>query len=941
MFRLSSLLGGYGQDKRRFLIPQVIQSSMMDCGPAALKAILGGFGIHVSYGRLREACQTDVDGTSIDTLEDLAVRLGLDALQIILPPDHLFLPEAEALPALAVMRQPNGLNHFVVIWRRHGPWVQIMDPGTGRHWVRIDRVKERLYIHQHTLDAVTWQEWAVGPEFCDPLLAHMVSLCYDSVWSEARLEEALNKEAGQGLAVLDAATRMTASLVQAGGIGKGSKAGDLIQQLLGQPEHIPLGYWSAFLSSENSEQIILQGAVLLHVAGLAEEPDLEASETSEKSETRGADEETGFAGEPGGHRPSAAFQASLSLDSKAPEQQIVQALCLEGVFTPLLIISGVLLAGLGTALEVVVLRGMVEIGEQLPLVGQQAEAFTMVILFLLSLLILEWPLHSVSLRLGRRFELRLRQRFLEKIPGLGDRYFHSRLTSDMIQRAYELRHLRIVPVMGMQCLKILTEIICITAGLIILYPQGSLLILFSCLSIIALSLVTQPLVQEQDMRFRTHIGGLSRFYLDALQGLLPIRSHGAVPALRSEHERLLVDWAKAGLDFFVTYERMTAMNLLFSTGLAILLLYSYMQSGSDNSGTFILLYWMLTLPQLGRSLAELTQLYPSLRNRLLRLMEPLSAPDESYDWYQEEQASSEPTSEPTSPSCPEDCEKQENGVSVHIENVRVVLSGKTVLNGLNARLSAGEQVAVVGHSGTGKSTLVGLLLGWYRPASGGTVRVNGELLQGERLQQLRRELVWVDPEVQLWNSSLQDNLNYGNDTVTPPTMELLSQSDLLDVLSRLPDGVDTLLGENGGFLSGGEGQRVRLGRGLHRDTPRLVILDEPFRGLTREQRRGLLAQARRYWQGATLIFISHDVSDSLGFDRVWMMKDGELVEDDQPQRLAACSGSAYAQLLEREKTVRALIWNSADWIRLRLEKGKLVSGEKQTEPQTDTQTDAS
>ncbi|CAK8718504.1 ATP-binding cassette, subfamily B [Candidatus Electrothrix laxa] len=937
----------------------------MDCGPAALRAMLGGFGLHVSYGRLRQSYQDDVDGTSMDTLADLAVRLGLDAAQIILPVDHLFLPEAEALPALTVMRQPNGLTHFVVIWRRHGPWVQIMDPGTGRHWVRIDAVKERLCIHQQTLDTVDWQEWAVGPKFCDPLLAHMVSLCYDSSWAEARLQEALNREGGEGLAVLDAATRMTASLVQAGGMSKGSEAGELIQQLFEQPAHIPQRYWSASPSPENSEQVILQGAIVLHVAGFTEEPDLqpdlqrgvepdvEASETLEASETKGAGEETGFAGEPGakrgenrdekrdGNRSSAAFDSSRSQEAKAPEQEIVQTLCLDGVFTPLLIISAVLLAGLGTAMEVVVLRGMVEIGEQLPLVGQQAEAFAMVVLFLFSLLILEWPMHIVSLRLGRRFELRLRQRFLEKIPVLGDRYFHSMLTSDMIQRAYELRHLRIIPAVGMQSLKILTEIICITAGLIILYPQGSLLILFSCLSVIALSLVTQPLVEEQDMRFRTHISGLSRFYLDALQGVLPIRSHGAVPALRSEHERLLVNWAKAGLDFFVTYERMTALNLLFSTGLAILLLSSYMQSGSDNSGTFILLYWMLTLPQLGRSLAELTQLYPSLRNRLLRLMEPLSVPDERYDWYQENQVSSKISSKaaPPSPfsSCSEGCEEQERGLSVHLENVRVVLSGKTILNGLSAQLSSGEQVAVVGPSGAGKSTLVGLLLGWYRPVSGGTVRINGELLQGERLQQLRRELVWVDPEVQLWNRSLQENLNYGNDTVTPPTMELLSQADLLEVLSRLRDGEDTLLGENGGFLSSGEGQRVRLGRGFNRDTPRLVILDEPFRGLTREQRRDLLARARRFWQGATLIFISHDVSDSLGFDRVWMMKDGELVEDDQPQRLAACSQSAYAQLLAREESVRSLIWNSADWIRLRLEKGKLVPGE----PQTDTQTDAS
>jgi hypothetical protein len=66
----------------------------MDCGPAALKCLLEGFGISVGYGRLREACQTDVDGTSIDTMEEIAVQLGLEAEQVMLPVDHLLLPEA-------------------------------------------------------------------------------------------------------------------------------------------------------------------------------------------------------------------------------------------------------------------------------------------------------------------------------------------------------------------------------------------------------------------------------------------------------------------------------------------------------------------------------------------------------------------------------------------------------------------------------------------------------------------------------------------------------------------------------------------------------------------------------------------------------------------------------------------------------------------------------
>ena len=119
---------------RRLLAPEVVQTSAMDCGPAALRCLLQGFGIAASYGRLREACQTDVDGTSIDTLEAVAGQLGLEAEQIMLPVDHVLLPEAQALPALVVVRHPNGVTHFVVAWRRHGPVVQVMDPATGRRW---------------------------------------------------------------------------------------------------------------------------------------------------------------------------------------------------------------------------------------------------------------------------------------------------------------------------------------------------------------------------------------------------------------------------------------------------------------------------------------------------------------------------------------------------------------------------------------------------------------------------------------------------------------------------------------------------------------------------------------------------------------------------------------------------------------------------------------
>ena len=102
----------------KWLAPEVIQSSSMDCGPASLKALLEGYGIRVSYGRLREACQTDVDGTSIDSLEAVACELGLEAEQIMVPLDHIFLGAAEALPAVVVVQLADGNTHFVVAWPR-------------------------------------------------------------------------------------------------------------------------------------------------------------------------------------------------------------------------------------------------------------------------------------------------------------------------------------------------------------------------------------------------------------------------------------------------------------------------------------------------------------------------------------------------------------------------------------------------------------------------------------------------------------------------------------------------------------------------------------------------------------------------------------------------------------------------------------------------------
>src|SRR3954469_527487 len=148
----------------RTIIPEVVQISATDCGPASIKSVFAGMGCELNYRLLREACQTDVDGTSTDTLEELAGQLGLDAEEVMLPLDHVFLPEAHALPAIIVTLSAGGRQHFVVLWKRLGPFIQIMDPIVGRRWTRIETIASTFYQHTTSAPAAAWREWAGSAE---------------------------------------------------------------------------------------------------------------------------------------------------------------------------------------------------------------------------------------------------------------------------------------------------------------------------------------------------------------------------------------------------------------------------------------------------------------------------------------------------------------------------------------------------------------------------------------------------------------------------------------------------------------------------------------------------------------------------------------------------------------------------------------------------------
>jgi ABC-type transport system involved in cytochrome bd biosynthesis fused ATPase/permease subunit len=212
------------------------------------------------------------------------------------------------------------------------------------------------------------------------------------------------------------------------------------------------------------------------------------------------------------------------------------------------------------------------------------------------------------------------------------------------------------------------------------------------------------------------------------------------------------------------------------------------------------------------------------------------------------------------------------------------------------------------------------LLGWHRLATG-TLSIDGAALSGADLEALRRETAWVDPVIQIWNRPFLDNLGYSLGNASFDAMgSIIESSDLRGVLQKLPFGFQTPLGEGGALLSGGEGQRVRLGRAMLQRNVRLALLDEPFRGLDRDQRRRFHADARQWWQDATLLCVTHDARETLSFDRVLVVEGGRIVEDGPPGLLAS-STSRYRDLLDAEDSLRTELWAADWWRRIHIEGG--------------------
>jgi len=211
-----------------------------------------------------------------------------------------------------------------------------------------------------------------------------------------------------------------------------------------------------------------------------------------------------------------------------------------------------------------------------------------------------------------------------------------------------------------------------------------------------------------------------------------------------------------------------------------------------------------------------------------------------------------------------------------------------VLKSLSFHVNPGEKVALAGHSGAGKSTIIQLLLRFYEPQSG-AIKVDDELLGSWDLKSLRSHIGVVPQEVLLFGGSIRENISYAKPGASEDELvEAAKKANAWQFISQFPEGMETLVGERGVKLSGGQRQRIAIARAILKD-PSILILDEATSSLDAESESLVQEALDELMKGRTTIIIAHRLATIRNVDRIYALSDGLIVEE-----------GSHAELLQRE-----------------------------------------
>lgn len=240
-------------------------------------------------------------------------------------------------------------------------------------------------------------------------------------------------------------------------------------------------------------------------------------------------------------------------------------------------------------------------------------------------------------------------------------------------------------------------------------------------------------------------------------------------------------------------------------------------------------------------------------------------------------------------------EKKSFDDSIEFKNVSFGYGHGDVIQNLNFKVKKGQRVALVGLSGSGKSTIINLLLRLY-PLEKGQILIDGIEIEKISLASLRELFGLVSQDIFLFNDSIRENLKVGKEESDGKIQKALEIAGAKDFVAKLPEQIETVIGDRGAKLSGGQAQRVTIGRAFLQDSP-IFLFDEATSALDNESEKAVQAALDRLSGNKTIIAVAHRLSTIQNYDQIIVLRDGLKIEEGEHQNLLSKKGE-YSKLYE-------------------------------------------